>query len=635
MLVSAARAEFRPPWGIRADCKWITVERLPDEQIREMIARYSDADALTGDVIDRVVKRSDGVPIFAEELVSFVLDGKGHPADKEIPSTLLDSLAARLDSLGPARRVAQVAAVLGREFSYPLLRAVVPGSDEEVQSALGALTQAGLIYTRGKPPHGTFQFKHALIRDAAYEGLLRRERRHLHAHVARTISERFPALAEAQPMLLARHWTEAGEAEPAIAAWKGAGDKALERWAFKEAEENYQQATATLKRLPESSERDARELDLCGALVRVLQVTRGYSAPETMQLAERAGALAEKLGDLSQLIRQGARTWAAIFVTGDYAAAAALAEQILELALIDGHNTGHLIFAHNAQMQWRYYTGDLAGVEDHFARLSPLINTSRSRTTPGGNIIIPIGIASVTAWHRGRAETARERMSHAIDLATKSHDPYDMAMALHFAGNLYWSLRAPRRAEALATRLLSLSDAHGFRYASDLARVLLGWAKSEQGRVAEGVDMINRALAGLAATGAKVAITYFLTILAEAQARGGDVELALRSLSDALAANPQELFCRPYTLTCRGELRFKMGQPDMAETDFRDAIETARTMGSQGWELRAAISLARLLRSRGDRLAARASLEPIYSSFSEGFRTADLLEAKSLLDQEG
>jgi class 3 adenylate cyclase/tetratricopeptide (TPR) repeat protein len=630
MLIAAARPEFRPPWEMSTNCKSIMVGRLSDDHIGQMISSASGLDGLSCDVVDSVVKRSDGVPIFAEELLSFVLDRKGSPTVQDIPSTLLDSLTARLDRLGPARKIAQVAAVLGREFTYALLRAVAPGSDEEVQSALTALTEADLIRRRGKPPRATYQFKHALIRDAAYEGLLKSERRDLHGRVARTICEAFPALAEAQPVLLARHWTEAGEPDPAIAAWKGAGDKAYARWAFREAEEDYRQASAMMKQLPESSERDRRELALCSALVRVLQLTKGYSAPETMHLGARARALAEQLGDLSQLIRQGARTWAAIFVTGDYAAATALAEQILELALIQGENTEYLVFAHNAQVQTRYYTGDLAGVEDHFARLSPLINTSRSRTAPGDNII-PIGIASLAAWHLGRAETARERISRAVDLATDSQDPYDTAMALHFKGNLYWCLRAPRRAKAAASRLLSLSEAHGFRYASDLARVLLGWAKSELGGVAEGVEMIRQGLAGLASAGAKVAITYFLTILAEAQVRNGDVELGLRFLGEALAANPQELICRPQTLRCRGELRLKMGHADMAEADFRSAIEMARTMGHKASQLRAAMSLARLLEKHGDRLAAREILAPIYSSFREGFRTADLLEAKSLL----
>lgn len=629
MLMATARPEYKPPWELRATDKSIVLGRLSNAEIGEMISGSSDINGLTEEIVAGVVKRSDGVPIFAEELLSFVLEGEGGRTANDIPATLLDSLTGRLDRLGPARRVAQVAAVLGREFDYALFRAVMPGSDHYVQSALNALIGADLIYTQGEPPKATYQFKHALIRDAAYEGLLKSERRELHARVARTIGEQFPALAAAQPVLIARHWTEAAEAEPAIAAWKNAGQVALARCAFKEAEEAYRQASASLDRLPLSETRDRGELDLCSALVRVLQVTKGYSAPETMQLGAHARALAERLGDLAQLFRQGARTWASIFFTGDYATAASLAEQILEIALTESPNSSHLFFAHYAQVQARFYAGDLVGVEDHFAKLSPLLDTKS--IARAADLIIPIGVASRTAWQQGRVNVARERMSRAINLARKSHDPYAMAMALHFEGNLHWCLKAPRRVEVIANRLLSLSEEHGLGYASDLARVLLGWAKSELGHATEGVDLINQALAGFAEAGAKVAITYFLTLLAQAQARAGEAELALRTVEKALAANPQELIWRAYTLTCRGELQLELGRPAMAEADFRDAIEMSRSLAHKAWQLRAATSLARLLMRRGDHLAARGSLVPIYSSFGEGFETPDVREARLLL----
>jgi tetratricopeptide (TPR) repeat protein len=525
--------------------------------------------------------------------------------------------------------VAQVAAVLGREFDYPLLRAVVPGSDHYVEAGLNALIRSDLIYMQGEPPTATYQFKHALLRDAAYEGLLKSERREFHARAARTIDEQFPALAAAQPVLLARHWSEAAEAELAIAAWKNAGQVALSRCAFKEAEEAFRQASSALKRLPASEVRDRGELELCSSLVRVLQVTKGYSAPETMQLGAHARLLAERLGDLAQLLRQGARTWASIFFTGDYATAASLAEEILEIALAEGVNSSHLFFAHYAQVQARFYAGDLSGVEDYFAKLSPMLDAKS--ISAASYLIVPIGVASRAAWQAGRLDLARERMSRAMDLAKKSGDPYAMAMALHFKGNLYWCLKAPRQVEVVAERLLSVSEQHGLGYTSDLARVLLGWSKSQLGHPAEGVELINQALAGFAGSGAKVAITYFLTLLSEAQARAGDVQAALRSVEDALVANPQELIWRAYTLTWRGELRLTLGQPARAEADFRDAIELSRSLGHKAWQLRAATSLARLLMRGGDHAAALDSLTPIYSCLGRGFQTSDLRQAKSLL----
>jgi class 3 adenylate cyclase/tetratricopeptide (TPR) repeat protein len=631
MLLATARPEYHPPWQLRTTDKSIVLGRLSDDDIGEMIAGSSDIAGLTEDVVARVVRRSDGVPIFAEELLSYVLEDEGDPTANDIPATLLDSLTARLDRLGPARKVAQVAAVLGREFDYPLLRAVVPGSDHYVQSGLNALIRADLIYMQANSPRAAYQFKHALIRDAAYEGLLKSERRELHARIARTIREQFPTLAAAQPVLLARHWTEAAEAELAIAAWMNAGRVALARCAFKEAEEAYRQASALLNRLPPSETRDRGELDLCSALVRVLQVTKGYSAPETMKLGARARVLAERLGDLAQLFRQGARTWASIFFTGDYATAASVAEEILEIALTEGSHSSHLFFAHYAQVQARFYAGDLGGVEDHFAKLSPMLDT-RS-IAAASYLIIPIGVASRTAWQQGRVDVAHERMSRAMDLAEKSGDPYAMAMALHFKGNLHWCLRAPRQVEVVADRLFSVSQQHGLSYPSDLARVLLGWSKSQLGHAADGVELINQALAGFASSGAKVAITYFLTLLSEAQAQAGDAEAALGSVENALVANPQELTWRAYTLTWRGELRLKLGQPGMAEADFRDAINLSRSLGHKAWELRAATSLARLLMRDGDHVAARECLAPIHSCLGQGFQTPDLRDAKLVLEE--
>jgi len=433
MLLCTVRPEFRPPWPMRAHHAQITLSRLNDPQTRKMIASVAARAVLTSDVIDAIVKRIDGVPLFAEELTRLILEAGGRPVAREIPATLHDSLTARLDWLGPAREVAQIAAVLGREFSYELLQAVLPIPEPELQSTLEKLAGAELIYARGLPPAATYQFKHALIQDAAYEGLLKSKRRELHHRVARTISERFPALAEAQPQILARHWTEAGQAAPAIAAWKSAGDAAFARCAFKEAEEGYRQAREMLNTLPESPERDTRELELCTALVRVMQLTRGYSDPQTVESGARVTALAEKVGNISQLVRQGERTWGATLTAGDYAGAAALADHILDLARREGHDTEHLVLAHGETLvQTRFYSGDLVGAEEHFARLSGLIQTVGRLTQGAGITPITIGVTGLVAFVSGRADSARGRIARLLAFAQDSKRPYDLAMALLF-----------------------------------------------------------------------------------------------------------------------------------------------------------------------------------------------------------
>jgi len=634
MLLCTARPEFRSPWTARAHHAQITLNRLNTRQTRQLVASVTSRTGLDADLVEAVIKRTDGVPLFAEELTRLMMEGEKRPGAHVIPETLLDSLTARLDRLGPAKEVAQLASVIGREFSYELLRAVSSSSEAELQSGLVKLAEAELIYVRGLPPHARYQFKHALMQDAAYESLLRSKRRELHARVARTITETFANLDEAQPEVTALHWTQAGEAEPAIAAWKRAGDTAYGRRAFNEAALAYRQALTMLATQAESPERDVRELELWSALNRVLQLTSGYAAADTVEAAARARALAEKAGTLSQLIREEARVWRSVITAGDYAGAAALADHILDLARGGEENPGRLVFAHNAQVQTRFYTGDLAGVEEHFKRLSPLIDTAGQRQAPGNNIVA-IGVASLNAWMLGRAEMARSRMARGFAFAENSQNPYDMAMALHFQGILSSCERDAARAEEVAAKLLALCDENGFSYASDLARGTLGWAWAHRGQVGEGLALMRQAWTSLSGSGARVGITYGLTQLAATQAMAATLDDAFVTIEDALTAHPQERVFRPETLRVRGDLQLKVADAARAAADFRDAFALARSMGAKAWELRAATSLAQLLQDQGDPGAARSLLAPIYAGLAECGDANDLEDARSLLDQLG
>ena len=280
LLLYTARPEFRVPWPLRAHHTQITLNRLSSRNVRTMVEEVAAHKALHGTLTDEtiaaVVERTGGVPLFVEELTRAVLESADAKlTGSEIPVTLHDSLMARLDRLGAAKEVAQVGAVIGGEFSYELLHAVHPIAEEDLQRALRKLADAEMLHVRGIAPDATYQFKHALIRDAAYEALLKSRRKDLHRLVARAIDEKFPALKEAHPEVLARHWTEAGETETAIEQWSRAAKTAEARSAFREALESYQQAMALLNLLPESPERDLRELDLRQSIVRMFWVTRG------------------------------------------------------------------------------------------------------------------------------------------------------------------------------------------------------------------------------------------------------------------------------------------------------------------------------------------------------------------------
>jgi tetratricopeptide (TPR) repeat protein len=470
-----------------------------------------------------------------------------------IPTSLNASLLARLDRLGPARNLAQIAGALGRQFSYELISAVADMPQSQVDNALARLVTAELIFQCGTPPDAEYTFKHALVQDAAYNTLLRSRRLDLHARIVTTLEDHFPETVLAQPALLAQHCANAGLVDKAI-------------------------------------------------------VYRRKAA------------------------RQETRTWGDVLTRGSYAGAAVIADHILDLARRQGHDTEHLALGHYAQVQTRFYSGDLIGAEEQFARLSELIQTLGFRQ-PLGITPITIGVSGLGVWVLGRADCARERIARALAFAQDSKQPFDLAMALLFEGYLHRFQREPRQAEVAGIQVLSLSEEHDFSYACDLARGVIGWARAQFGRTREGISLIRDALAGVEERGARVGNTDLLTRLAEAQALDGSTREALDTIELALKANPEELAFRPNTLRYRGALRLKVGQNELAEADFLDAIALAQRMSAKAWELRAAMSLARFWCDQGRRQQARDILAPIYGWFTEGFDTPVLKDAKKLLDE--
>jgi class 3 adenylate cyclase len=426
LLLCTSRPEFHPQWPLRAHYSQITLNRLSVRNVREMIAQVAARHALAGETVDTVIERTGGVPLFVEELTRVVLESSGTKlAGRQIPATLHDSLMARLDRLGPAKEVIQTGAVIGGEFSYELLHAVHSGGAEELQAALRSATDAELVYVRGIAPQATYQFKHALIRDAAYEALLKSRRRELHRLVAQTIDQEFAALAETQPEVLARHWTEAGETELAISQWTKAGKAAEVRYAFHEVQKSYQQALALLlDRLPESPERDTRELEFRQAIVSMLVLTKGIIASETIEATESAAALAEKSGNLRRIINlMTARAGSAVVMADDLSAAAVLADRALALALSDG-GVNSLGRAYYIQEILHYFRGDCAGVEKHFATGLQFFDDPGFRREFGLVAVLAFAFASHNAWVIGRTDLARQRMTQMI--AAANHRPYEV-----------------------------------------------------------------------------------------------------------------------------------------------------------------------------------------------------------------
>jgi class 3 adenylate cyclase/tetratricopeptide (TPR) repeat protein len=630
LLLYTARPEFRARWPLRAHHTQITLNRLSTPDVRMIVWQVAAQKALSEETIAAVVDRTSGVPLFVEELTRAVLESGNKLTGREIPVTLHDSLMSRLDRLGPAKEVIQVGAVIGGEFSYELLHAVHPIEEADLQRALRNLADADLLYVRGIAPDAAYRFKHALIRDAAYEALLKSRRKELHRLVAHSIEQEFPALKETHPEVVARHWTEAGETEAAIAEWLRAGKAAKARHAFREALESYQQSLSLLDMLPACPERDLRELELRQTLVQMLHVTRGYSAPETIDATARAATLAERSGSMRQFLNVLIARGVNALSSGDLPAAGAVADQALELAIRESSSSSLLGRVHALQMMVRYYRGDLAAVENHLTAGLKFFDDPSFQRVPGSTAAA-FGTASCNAWTRGQPDVARAREAKMMLVADRDK-PYDLAFAGFEAAQLRVYMREYEQAEALATRALELSEKHQFPWLAALSRCALGRARAQQGRATDGVALIREGIGGLLEIGSRFSISNFAASLAAGQVRAGSSAEALETIEQALQANPDELVYRPEIFCLRGALRLNQEQRDTAEGDFRESIALARKMGAKAWELRTTMSLARLLDEQGRRDEACEMLADIYNWFTEGFDTADLKEAKVLLD---
>jgi class 3 adenylate cyclase/tetratricopeptide (TPR) repeat protein len=610
LMLLSARPDFRPPWPDRDHSSRLYLNRLTDDHLQQIVTAVRGAmrpaakdpaagasGVPAGDDIAAIVQRAEGVPLFGIELTRLIEEPKARTSDREIPATLAALLAARLDQLGvAAKSVARAAAVFGDEIPLQVLEAVVDMPMSRLRPLLATLRRKAVLQEEGANANPVYRFTHSLLRDSAYDALPRAERRVLHRRVATAIEARFDGIAQSRPGLLAHQWTEAGDLARGAAAWQKAGDLFTLSRAFMEAERAYQNATDALAGLSESMERDIQELALRSMLADVLQITRGYSAPSTVETFDRIRVLAERTGDRDKRCQHILGAWAAASSAGDYKRASVLADQFYQLAIDDPARPGH---AHMVQITARYRIGDLRRAEDHFLQgqahfASPSFERHR------GWIAQTYGNSAYVAWILGDDDAARRRIEHALLIARRNESVYDLAFAQFMAATHEVLVNDPARATELSNDSIRLSDEFGFPQFATIARITLGRAKAGLGSAAEGVTLIRKGLAGMAGTSSRNWVTVYMTWLAEAYALAGLLDEALDAAREALCINPQELFFRPESFRLRGEILLRDGKPGEAERDFLDALVLAKKMGAWRFYDRATCSLQQLLRSRGD-----------------------------------
>jgi predicted ATPase/class 3 adenylate cyclase len=646
------RPEFPLPWSARAHLTPLTLSRLPRPQAARLVHGVTGGKSLPAEILGQIVVKTDGVPLFVEELTKTVLESgllreaedayelTGPLPPLAIPTTLQDSLMARLDRLAAVKAVAQLGATIGRQFGYELLRAVCPLDDAPLQQHLRQLVEAELLYQRGVPPQATYLFKHALIQDAAYQSLLKSTRQQYHQRIAQVLVERFPETAETQPELLAHHYTEAGLAEQAIPYWQQAGQRAIQRSANLEAISHLTRGLEVLKTLPDSPEHLQHELDLQITFGQALTVTKGYAAPEVEHTYTRARELCQQVGETPQLFPVLRGLWNFYLIRRELRTARALAEQLLSLAQ-RAQDPALLQQAHSALAGALVHLGEFSATQAHLQQGLALYDPQqhRAQALP---LEIDLGVfflAYMTRplWLLGYPDQALQRSHEALTLAQELTRPFSLAYALAFAAWVHQFRREGQATHARAEALCALAREQGFAFFLATGTMHRGWALAEQGQSIAGMVQIHEGLAAYRATGAEVDRAYFLALLAEVYRQGKQDDEGLTVLEEALALVDQHasVMWEAELHRLKGELLLARSIENQVEAEacFHEALEIARRQQAKSLELRAAMSLSRLWQHQGKTEQARQLLAEVYAWFTEGFDTADLKEAKALLEQ--
>ncbi len=663
MLVLTFRPEFTPPWKPRSHISQLVLTRLGKKQVEVMIEKAASGQGLSAEVVAQIRLKTDGVPLFVEELIKSVVEavggqgpGVGGREGKAgttlaIPATLQEALLARLDRLSEARQVAQLGATLGREFSYELLQAVTPLKKTDLQEALSKLVEAEILYQRGIGEQARYFFKHALIQDTAYQSLLKSTRQQYHTQIAQILETRFPSTTETQPELLAHHYTEANLLAQAIPYWQQAGQSAAQRSGSVEAISHLTKGLELLKNLPDTPERTQQELMLQIALAVPLTATKGFAASEVERVYARARELCQHVGKTPQLFPVLWGLWVFYTARAEHRAARELGEQCLLLAQ-SAQDLALLLEAHHALGVTLSGLGEFIPAREHLEQAIALYDPQQHRSLAflygQDPKVVCCSQSAWVLWFLSYPDQALKRNHEAITLAQKLFHPYSLAAAFDFGAMVHQLCQDGQMTQERAEAAVTLSTEQGFVFWVAWGTILRGWALTKRGQVGDGIVQIRDGLAAFRATGAAIMVPYFLGLLAEAYGKMGQAKEGLTMLAEALEMvdKTEECWNEAELYRLKGELTLQSNvqgpKPvlsvvegskveEEAEECFHKAVEIARKQQAKSPELRATMSLARLWQQQGQQQEAHHMLSEIYHWFTEGFDTKDLQEAKMLL----
>lgn len=645
LLIVSCRPEFRPTWITHANTTTLSLTRLSHTEVKAMIRDLLRGGSMPQPLLDRIIEKADGVPLFIEELTSSMLSAPlrtrgtfertAQPALLRVPDTLSDALMERLDRVAPSRKLAQIAAVIGREFSSDLLSAASQVDEDDMLSALSLLEQADIIYRVDISPFVRFAFRHVLLRDAIYDSLLRSKRQQIHADIAAILEHDFPELAENQPEVLAYHYQEAGNRQLAIRCWLGSGQRALAHSANVEAIANFRKALQLLNALPETPERTKQEIDIQLALGIPLIAVRGYASAETREAFSRARTLCERLGDIPEYFQALFGLWGYCWMGGKNDDALHMADEFLSRsrALSD---PVPLMVAHRVMGSTLLTVGDFQSSASHFEETIKLSISKGKQPLYNLYMVEPqaasLLLLSWDLWFLGYPDQSLSRVSEALALGQGLGHPYTVAFA-HYMTSVVHLLRGDAaRAFESAEKSFEMSQEQRFSLYEILSRISRGRAIGDLGRLEEARTEIALGIDEARRNGVGFMLPMMDSWLADMHAKAGENEYAL-SIVEGTLANIGDVTGRAWESELRRQkahllLALDPSKVGEAESHLRKSIEVARGQSAKSLELRAATSLAELWRTQGRPDEARALLEPICRWFGEGAETEDLRRAR-------
>jgi class 3 adenylate cyclase/predicted ATPase len=645
LLVITFRSGFSPPWPQAPHIERREIEKLSREHAADLAEQVA-GDRLTQQTIRAVVSKTDGVPLFVEELTKALVgpgDAGAQPRENDrttpsalaIPSTLQDSLMARLDQLGPAKFTGQVAATIGREFTYELLEAVAQFAPTLVREHLQALEHSGLVHGEPCLDAEQYVFKHALVQEAAYHSLLRSRRRELHMRIAQALEARFPQTVRDTPELIAHHWTEAGVLESAVQAWLAAGRRAAERSEYREAVGHLRTGLALIPRLARPDERVQHELALLLALGPVLITLEGGGTPEVNAVYTRALELCEARPDLEQCF---VAEWGWWRISMNHRTGRERADHLLALAQAIG-KPEFLVQAHHCQWATLYMLGAHTECCRHVEAGLAAYDVKHGHVHAGlygghDARVCALGELALARWMIGKPDAAVESVHAALAWSDTLGHVGSRAHAMDYALVLHKFRRDLRTVHARGRELVAYASEQKLRVHRAKGAFFCAWAEALIHEPAAGLNAMLEAMASEESADTPTDFPLYFEMLAQAYGRAGRIEEALRTVDRAFAVAEQQgiVFWNPELHRRRGELLRAIGERDGAEAAFEEALACAGTFEARALELRAALSLARLHAAHDGPSTARTIVRRLYESYTEGFDTPDLTEARQLLD---